>query len=573
MDISVKILSPEEEALKSELCHRLNLHPISAHLLLLRHISSEEEARRFLFGGLQDLPNPFLLPEMEEAVEGLLQAANSGKRILFFGDYDVDGITGTAAISSFYRELGILTRSLLPHRLQDGYGLTRESLKKIEAEKPDLVVTIDNGTNAREEIAYLKEKGIETIVIDHHETPTERERPPARAIVNPKNPSSRFGERNLASAGLIFFLLMALRSRLREKGGSSLPNLKRYLDLACLGTIADIVPLTGANRLLVRFGLKELEETTRPGLKALKEQASLTGPVTMGSVAFRLAPRINAAGRLSDPRIALELLLAEEDSSARDLAQTLERLNRERQAVEERVVKEAVSLVESMDTDRKGLVVAGKGWHLGVVGIVAAKLAEKYGRPAVVLALSDKEQEAKGSARSIPGLSVYKCLKKVENRMTRFGGHDQAAGLALEPSLLEIFSQEFNQAVEEEWDRLDSRKIPIDADLPLSAINRTLLRELSLFEPHGPGNPEPLFIALGVHLINCRRVGKSGARHLKATVSHEGSQIKAIGFDLGPYLEKTQNILKHDMIYSPTLSRWDGAENPELKIKFIHSST
>lgn len=532
--------------------------------MLLRGISEEADIHRFLHGTLADLPNPFLLNGVAEGVERMIQAIGKKEKILFFGDYDVDGITGTAQLQSYFREIGVPTQAFLPHRMTEGYGLTEASVKKIVAMKPDLLVTIDNGTNAHESIAFLRKQKIDIIVIDHHETP--KQRPDVVALINPKDENPRFLEKNIASAGLVFLFLMALRSRCREAGAVALPNLKRYLDLACMGTIADIVPLTGTNRLLVKFGLEELTKTSRPGLQALKEVSAIKGEVNAGSVGFRLAPRINAAGRLSDPRWALDLLLAQDSMEAQGLATKLESFNRERQQIEEKVTREAIEMVEREQSDRKGIVVASAGWPIGVVGIVASKLTERFGRPAVVLSLSEDGSEAKGSARTIPGLSVHAALKKIEGEMTRFGGHDAAAGMSLRGDNLKNFSEKFDQSVQEIWGEAKGGQLLIDTAISLKEIKTPLIKELALLEPHGAGNPAPLFMTDAVRLEGGRVVGKG---HLKALLCQEGAKIEAIGFNHAPYLETVKTTPHHQVAFSPELNEWNGSVTVQLNIKAL----
>lgn len=566
---TLRSFTREQEKQREELALKLKLHPLVAQLLLQREIYVEKDIRRFLYGTLSDLPNPFLLKDMDRAVDRLIKAYAKKEKILFFGDYDVDGITGTSQLQSFFREIRLPTRVLLPHRVHEGYGLTEASLQKIIAEKPDLLVTVDNGTTAQKEISYLKEKGIDVIVIDHHETPSEKGHPPVVALVNPKAADSKFEERNIASAGLAFLLLMALRSQLREGGETSLPNLKRYLDLAAMGTIADIVPLTGTNRLIVKYGLEEIGNTARPGLKALREVASVQAPVSASSVAFRLAPRINAAGRLDHPHLALQLLLAQSEDEARPLAIKLDELNRERQRIEEKVLEEAVYQVEKEQTNRKGIVVASSGWHLGVVGIVAAKLTEKYHRPAIVLALTENPHEAKGSARTVPGVSVYQALKNMEGEMIRFGGHDAAAGMTLHRDNVQNFAHLFDQSVRKEWQELPLPKIHIDAELRLDDIHTALIQGLQLLQPHGAGNPQPVFSTPQVSLTGCRLVGDN---HLKMRLSQGNCQMDAIGFNWGHYLETALTVDPHQIAFFPEINDWNGQISIQLKIKAIMPS-
>ncbi len=562
---SVRPLGEEGEAHKERLSRSLGIHPLLAHLLLHRGIDDDSTAQKFLYGALADLPDPFLLPDMDRAVERLMTALAKGEKVLFFGDYDVDGITGTAAMLSYFREIGKAASSILPRRLEEGYGLTEKSVRRIIAERPDLLVTIDNGTRSDQEIRFLREQGIDVIVVDHHEAPTSDRWPPVAALINPKRSDSGFADRDVASAGLVFLLLMALRSRCREKGGP-LPNLKRYLDLACLGTVADVVPLKGTNRLLVKYGLRELDETTRPGLKALTEVADARPPFTVGQIAFRLAPRINASGRIGDPAIALELLLATDPLAAEGLAAKLDRLNRERQALEETALREALEQVEKEQRDRLGLTVASPGWHLGVVGIVAARLAERYGRPAVVLGSSPDGLEARGSARSVPGFSVYEALRRIEGEMTRFGGHAAAAGVTLPAANIDRFGKRFDEAVRDLAGAEISPKLMVDAVIPLAQIKVPLIREIRVLEPHGPGNPEPTFLASGLSLDDCRVVGNG---HLKMRLCQEGTRIDAIGFDWGTYLETALKGGLHEVVFSPQINEWNGRETAQLKIRSI----
>lgn len=540
-----------------------------------RGLQDEEALRRYLNGTLADLPDPFTLPDMEAAVDRILRAVERREKIVIFGDYDVDGISGTAQLCAYLREIGAKPFPLLPHRMHEGYGLTEKAVRKIAAEKPDLLVTIDNGTKSVTEIAHLKSLGTDVIVIDHHETPTPDAWPPVVALVNPKRMDSRFPEKEIASAGLVFLLLMALRARARERGLSPLPNLKRYLDLACLGTIADVVPLSGTNRLLVKYGLEEAGISVRPGIKALREVAAVSAPLSVTHVAFRLAPRLNAAGRLADPKIALDLLLAEREEEAYVLANRLEELNRERQVVEEKVTREAFLQIEEEQADRKGIVAVGSGWHLGVVGIVAAKLTERFGRPAIALTLSDDGCEAKGSARTIAGFSVYAPLKKIEHLMLRFGGHAAAAGMTVAADQLDDFKNAFNAAVCELWSKESAPAVGIEAALDLREVGGTFVRDLERMEPFGPGNPEPMFGAADVSLEGCRVVGRSGAQgkgHLKATVCQNSVRLDGIGFNHGQYLSTALAAQHHHLVFFPERNEWNGKSSLQLKIKEIQPS-
>lgn len=566
---------PDETTLGPQLERIFDLHPLVARLLVRRGFHDEKTIRNFLNGTLADLPDPFTLPDMKTAADRILQAVERREQIVVFGDYDVDGISGTAQLCAYLREIGARPVPLLPHRMHEGYGLTEKAVRKIEAEKPDLLVTIDNGTKSMAEITHLKNRGTEVIVIDHHETPSADAWPPVVALVNPKRLDSRFPERDIASAGLVFLLLIALRARARERGLTPLPNLKRYLDLACLGTIADVVPMTGTNRLLVKYGLQEVGTSTRPGIKALREVAAVSAPLSVTHVAFRLAPRLNAAGRLADPKIALDLLLSESEEEAYVLANRLEELNRERQVVEEKVTREAFIQIEAEQADRKGIVAVGTGWHLGVVGIVAAKLTERFGRPAVALTMSEDGREAKGSARTVAGFSVYAPLKKIEHLMLRFGGHAAAAGMTVAADQLTDFKNAFNAAVCDLWSDEAGPAIGIDAAINLREVGGALVKDLERMEPFGPGNPEPMFGVSDVRLEGCRVVGRSGAQgkgHLKTTVCQDGVRLDGIGFNHGHYLPTALATPRHHVVFMPQRNEWNGKSSLQIKIKEIQPS-
>lgn len=554
------LIRERDPAREKRLAKTISVSELTAHLLLQRGITEREEAERFLRPQWSHLPDLKLLPELDRAVERLTQALAKKEKVLLYGDYDVDGMTATAELAVFFRELGLEPETHLPHRLKEGYGLNLDVLKEIlERKKPDLIVTIDNGTNASAEIDFAKQQGVDVIVIDHHETP--KERPACLALLNPKRQDSRFSE-PVASAGLVYLLLLAWRAELRRRGIGPLPNLRRYLDLAALGTIADVVPLTGLNRLLVKEGLAELNATQRPGLAALISRAELRRPITVGGAAFRIAPRLNAAGRLADPRLAFELLLTQDSHAAAAFADQLEGLNRERQQIEEKVLAEAIEMVES--SDRRGIAVGKVGWHLGVVGIVAARLVERYGKPAFVFSINPDQGTAKGSGRTPKGFSLYEALCEIRDTMVRFGGHHDAAGATLKAESLEIFAQRFDQAVRDRFPAGPGKPMVVDALLKLAEIGPNLMKELALLKPHGPGNPEPLFAARDVFLERSRIVGLG---HLKAVACQDGAEREAIGFDWGHYLPRLKDRRPHQIAFQPEWSLWNGVDRVQLVIR------
>src|SRR5229473_3403221 len=429
----------------SRLAAELGLLPAVGRALWARGLRDAEAAQRFLEPRLEQLPDPFGLKGIDAAVARVQRALEAREAICVYGDYDVDGVTSTALLVSVLRKLASCAPGggaparieyYVPNRLIEGYGLNLEAMKKLAGRGTRLVVSADCGVTAVAEIEGAAQLGLDVVVIDHHTSAQTAEAlPRAVAILNPHQPGCLFPGRELAAVGVAFHLLLALRRRLREAGwfaGRTEPNLREQLDLVALGTIADVVPLTGPNRVLVHFGLRELARGARTGVLALNSVAQITGEVSCGDVGFKLGPRLNAAGRLSDASVGVRLLLTEDLAEARELAEQLDRANAERQELQARIADEAVGKAQELG-DRRALVVSSPGWHVGVVGIVASRLVERFHRPALVLC-EDEGGTAKGSGRSIEGFHLYDALARCAAHLTRFGGHRHAAGVTLPTS-------------------------------------------------------------------------------------------------------------------------------------------
>src|SRR6202171_5655142 len=411
-------------------------------VLWARGYREPSQAERFLEPRFEHLPNPFELKGIEAAVSRLQRALAQGERVCVYGEYDVDGVTSTALLVSVLRKLGGNVEFYVPHRLVEGYGLNTDALTRLAARGTRLLVSADCGVTAVAEIDAASKLGLDVVVIDHHTA--SQDLPRAVAILNPHQPGCSFPGRELAAVGVAFHLLLALRKRLRDAGWVAArpePNLREVLDLVALGTIADVVPLTGPNRVLVHFGLKELSRGARGGGLALKSVAQLTGEVTAGDVGFKLGPRINAAGRLDDASVGVRLLLSEDLREARALAEQLDRANAERQDLQARIAGEAIAHAEKLGSpeERRTLVVSSSGWHVGVVGIVAARLVERFHRPALVIA--EEGGVAKGSGRSVEGVHLYDALARCARHLTRFGGHKHAAGVTLDTARISAFAE------------------------------------------------------------------------------------------------------------------------------------
>jgi len=547
-------------------------------VLWARGYREPAQAERFLEPRLEYLPNPFELKGIEAAVSRLQRALAQGERVCVYGDYDVDGVTSTALLVSVLRKLGGNVEFYVPHRLVEGYGLNVRALEKLAARGTRLVVSADCGVTAVAEIDAAARLGLDVVVIDHHTA--SQDLPRALAILNPHQPGCTFPGRELAAVGVAFHLLLALRKRLREAGWFASrpePNLREVLDLVALGTIADVVPLTGPNRVLVHFGLQELARGARIGVLALKSVAQLAGEVTAGDVGFKLGPRINAAGRLDDASVGVRLLLSEDPREARALAEQLDRANAERQDLQVRIASEAIAHAEKLGPPeaRRTLVVSSSGWHVGVVGIVAARLVERFHRPALVLA--EEGGVAKGSGRSVEGFHLYDALARCAHHLTKFGGHKHAAGVTLDTGRISEFAEALEAEGREALDPAQlSARLRIDAELHPREVRMELASQLRRLAPFGAGNPEPVFFCrdLAAHEVRLLPDKKgTGPGHLKlrlgevATRVSEGESIalEAIGFNLGGTVPAVGTRL--DAAFQLAVDTWNGSERLQLKVK------
>jgi single-stranded-DNA-specific exonuclease len=561
---------PEERS--SALANALKLHPLVAKILAGRGIATPEAAEAFLSDRLADLPDPFHLKGMASAVELLCWALSHRKRIALYGDYDVDGVCSTALLSLFLRGLGAQVETYIPHRLTEGYGLNEEAVERLAQRGAQLLVTLDCGIASVAEVAKARQLGLKVLVVDHHSVPSSL--PDAHAILNPHQPGCSYPTKHLCAAGVAFNLCVALRKRLREGGAfaqSSEPNLKSMLDLVALATIADVVPIVGANRILVRHGLCELQRAHRPGIRALKQVAGLDGDasVSTGQVGFRLAPRINAAGRLLDASLGLQLLTSEDAAQAEPLARALDAANSERQGVEQDILQGAFEQAQSKP-EAKGLVLYAQGWHAGVVGIVASRVVEKFHRPTVVVAVNG--ESGKGSARSIEGFHLVEALSACAHHLEKFGGHRHAAGLSLQAEQLPHFARTFDEVARRVL--ADSDLLPrcrIDAVVKMSELCDSAASALETLAPFGPGNPEPVLAVRRAtaepRVILSKRPGQDG--HLKLAM--EGApEVDAIGFGMAS--RKTLLEGPVDLAFHLAWDEWNGRRRLQLRLKDVNAS-
>ncbi len=537
-----------------------------ARALVARGLTDRAEIDRFLQPRLADLTDPFVLPGMEKAVEMILSHIEQGSSILVYGDYDVDGVTATALMIQVLSGLGAVAVPFLPHRIEDGYGLGVETLHRcVETYHPNLIVTVDCGTSSVEAVREAARLGIDVIVTDHHE-PAAEGVAEAGAIVNPKLGGCPEDIRMLAGVGVAFKVCHGLvkAARLRRIQAAEKLDLKTFMELVAVGTVADIVPLLKENRILVYHGLQLLNKTQSVGLRTLIEAAGITGPVDTYHIGFMIGPRINAAGRLGNAEAALELVLTEQEPRARILAQQLDDSSRKRQEIEDRIVGEACEdLDRRFDGDKDfGLVVAHPNWHAGVIGIVASRIASRYNRPVVVIGM-DPDGVGRGSCRSIPGFDLLSHLQQCSPMLRRYGGHAMAAGLEVDQERIAEFAGRFNEVCAATLSQGDQRRqLLVDAWIDPGDINDHLYHDQNRLRPFGHSNPLPVWAVRNVTPSFPARV--IGGKHLKILFPMGGKQREAIGFGMGDR-EVPPGPL--DIAFNLILNRYNGQEYLQLHLQ------
>jgi single-stranded-DNA-specific exonuclease len=547
---------------RASLAQALLISPAAASLFLARGVTTPHEATRLM--SLQSPHDPFLVPDMEQAIERLHRAVNTHEPICFYGDYDVDGITATSLYLSFFGGLGAKVRAYVPHRLREGYGLNLGAVQRLHDEGISLLVTSDCGTTSHKEIELAAQLGMDVVVTDHHQS--DEVMPQAVAVLNPHRTDTLYPFRGLCSAALAYKVAQAYQVRY---GVAGVP-LESLLDLVALATVADVVPLQDENRSFVREGLHQLSRGARCGIRALKQAAGVTRDCTAETIAFKLAPRINAAGRLDDAMLGVRLLTTEIPSEAQQLADRLEQLNHERQRIEMDIMTEALASLKDSALPRV-LVLASRHWHLGVVGIVAARLVDRFQCPAIVMAINE-QGIAKGSARTTGGFDLYQGLAACREVLESFGGHPSAAGLTIRESRIEEFRAMFSDVVAG-WAH-DGYKVPtlnVDAEVRLNEVNLQLIQEIGSLHPFGAGNPEPTFAVTGLEVMESRTVGE---KHLKMTVRQGRSlPFDSIGFGMKSLLERgIPSRAPVDLAFTPELNHWNGRDRIQLRIRDVRLS-
>lgn len=557
--------APDEKSVLA-LADSLNITNSLAGLLIHRGINNFFEAKSFFRPSLDSLFDPFLMNGMHDASHRVISALTSNEKICVYGDYDVDGTCSSALMYLFLKELGANVETYIPNRLTEGYGISIQSLNIIKERGTKLLISVDCGITAVEEIDYANLLGIDTIVCDHHQP--KEQIPKAVAVLDPLKPGCNYPFKYLSGAGVAFKLASAVGSSIGKKEMAL-----KYLDLVALAGAADIVPLVSENRILVREGLEIINTNPRPGIAALIKSARMEpGNLTAGQIVFTIAPRINAVGRLGDANRAVDLFTTEDPQRAIQLAQVLEDENSKRRTIDEATFSHAVDIVEStinLENDL-GIVLHDDGWHPGVIGIVASRLVEKFHKPTVMLTTIDGV--AKGSARSIPGFNIYDALQECEDLLLQFGGHEAAAGLAVEIHKLENFRTRFNEILKRNMKEEQLfPEIKIDVKLSFSEISPKFLRILDQFAPFGPGNMRPVFLSENVSVVYPPKI--VGSNHLITCFKQNGNDkiFDAIGFNLGSFAEcidKQKNLV--DIVYTIETVNKDGRSFPQIRIKDIN---
>ena len=545
-----------------ELIDKYNLNLLLATILVNRNILETENLDKFLKPTRNDFHDPFLMPDMEIAVERILKAIENKEKIIIYGDYDADGITSITVLKSFFKDIGVEVSSYIPNRLEEGYGLNKPAVKKIVDDKYNLMITVDCGISAIEEIDYANSLGIETIVTDHHEVGEKL--PNALAIVDAKRKDNMYPCRDLAGVGVVFKLIQALSIKLNLKEESYL----KYLDIVCIGTISDIVPLVDENRVIAKLGLMLVNQTKNLGLKSLLMSSGYK-KIDSTTISFGVAPRINACGRMGHAEEALKLFLSNNLNEVQELTKKLNDYNVKRQDIEKRIYEEAVKQIEERNLNKNNtIIVAGENWHHGVIGIVASKITEMYFKPSILLC--NEGDESKGSGRSIPGFDLHDALMKCLDHIEKFGGHSMAIGITIKKSELEQFSQSLENVAKEEHTEEIVPIVQIDAKISLSDINKEMVESLNQLEPSGEGNKMPIFVIKNLKIDSIRALTEG--KHLKLTLREGNNMVNAIGFNMGSLAEEYKIGDKIDVAGMLEINSFNGVDSVQINLKDIMKS-
>lgn len=552
-----------DEAKIKEIQEKYKLNKLMATILANRGITKNEDIRLFLEPTRKDFHDPFLMTDMKIAVDRIIEAIEKQDQVTIYGDYDVDGITSITVLKSFLHDRGLEVKSYIPNRLDEGYGLNKEAVKKIADDGCNLMITVDCGISAIEEIEYAKSLGIETIVTDHHEPGNSI--PKALAVIDNKRKDSKYPFRELAGVGVVFKLVQAISEALKIREEEYL----KYLDIVCIGTISDIVPLVDENRVIAKLGLMLVRQTKNIGLRSILLSSGYK-KVDSTTISFGIAPRINACGRMGKAEEALELLLSTNINHVNELTKKLNSHNIVRQETEKAIFESAINQIESQNLyNNKTIVVGGENWHHGVIGIVASKITELYFKPSILLSF-EPDGIGKGSGRSIPGFDLHEALSKCTDTIDKFGGHSMAVGVTIKKENFSKFKKEFEKIAEDEHIDEIMPIIQVDSKIELKDINKEMVESLKLLEPFGQGNKMPIFNFKNLKIDSIRAL--IGGKHLKLTLKENNIIINAIGFNLGKLAEEYKIGDKVDVVGVLGINSYNGVDSMQINIKDLMRS-
>lgn len=544
-----------------ELVKKRHITNLLASILVNRGIIDGEKINVFLNPTRKDFYNPFLMPDMEIAVKRIVKAIENKEKIMIYGDYDADGITSITVLKKYLNEIGLKTGEYIPNRLNEGYGLNKDAISKIYNDGYKLMITVDCGISGLEEVDYANSLGMEIIITDHHE-PAEK-LPEAIAVIDAKRKDNKYPFNQLAGVGVVFKLIQAISTELKLEEKEYL----KYLDLVCIGTISDIVPLVDENRVIAKLGLKLIEKTKNIGLKTLLNIADLK-KIDSTAISFGVAPRINACGRMGFQEEALQLFLTEDSGEATKIAKRLVQFNQERQAKEKQIFEEVIEKIEKDNKDKKCIVLAEENWHHGIIGIVASKITEIYYKPSILICLEG--DKGKGSGRSIPGFDLYTALTKCSDYIEKFGGHSMAIGITIKKENFEKLKEAIEKYAQESNISDIMPIINIDKEINLKNINIEEVKSLELLEPFGEGNKMPLFLLRNLKIDSIRAL--SGGKHLKLTLKQDNNIVDGIGFNMGDLSKEYLLGDKVDVVGTIEINSFGNKENIQINLKDIRKA-
>lgn len=551
-----------DESIIKNIASKFKISELLATVLVNRGICDEKDVELFLNPTRTDFHDPYLMPDMEKAVDRIIKAIDNKEKTIIFGDYDVDGITSITVLTKFFKDRGLEVGSYIPNRLNEGYGLNKPAIKKIADEGYKLIITVDCGISGIEEVEYAYSLGMEVIITDHHE-PLDI-LPNALAVIDCKRKDNIYPCNCLAGVGVAFKLSQAISMRL----GLPEKEYLKFLDVVCIGTISDIVPLVDENRVIAKLGLKLVSQSRFPGIIALLNAIAYKD-VSSTTVSFGIAPRINACGRMGYEKDALSLFLTEDNEEAKKITEKLNEYNKTRQDIEKRIFDEAIEKIKKEHLDENNVIVVGEeNWHHGVIGIVASKITELYFKPSILICFEG--DEGKGSGRSIPGFDLHQALCDSSEYLEKYGGHEMAVGLSLKKDKFEQFKEKFEELAKEQNTEEIIPVIKIDKEINLKDITIDNVNELKFLEPFGEANKTPIFIYKNLRIDSIRAL--SEGRHLKLTLKDNNTVINAIGFNMGQYANEFLIGDKIDVIGQLEINEFNGIKNVQINMKDIRKS-